>query len=408
MKIKILVFLICILFVFAVFPMSTTSLNQKRFIERETSFYKPTVYDLPPAWDWRDVNGEDWTTSIRDQLQDKCGSCWAFGALGGLESDYKIWKNDSSLDIDLSEQYILSCSPGSCNGWYLSNTLNWIRHNGVIPEDCMPYEADDTIPCEAKCGNWREQLFGIKSYKKLPRGDVNAIKEALINYGPLPATMEVYSDFYPNWNGGVYQQTSDEFVFGHVITIVGFNDNWGGENEGYWICKNSWGTEWGENGWFRIAYEECKIENSVYYLEGPNYPPEKPEKPNGPSNGKPGVEYTFSSSCVDLDDNKLYYMFDWGDGNNSGWLGPYGSGEIVSANYTWSSKGTYSVKVKTRDFLGPSMYDYGLDSEWSDSLEVTMSKNKVVRTPIVHLLDIHSGFFNTIKQLIYLNQKVIP
>ena len=345
-----------------------------------------TKNDIPSSWDWRDDNGKDWTTPVKDQLQDECGSCWAFGALGGLESNYKIWKNDSTLDVDLSEQYILSCSSGSCDGWYLSKTLNWIKHNGIIFENCMPYEADDTIPCESKCDDWRSQLFGIKEYKRLPIGDINAIKEALIDYGPLPATMYVYDDFYPEWNGGVYQQNSDEFVFGHVITIVGYDDNWGNENEGYWICKNSWGTEWGENGWFRIAYRECEIENNVYYLEGPNYPPQKPEKPSGISSGEPGIKYTISSSCIDPDDNKLYYMFDWGDGNDSNWIGPFESGKMVSTNYTWESKGTYHVKVKTIDVISPNIYDNCMESEWSDPLEVSMTKTKIKIMNITLLL----------------------
>ena len=85
-------------------------------------------------WDWRDVEGIDWTTPIRDQIQDACGSCWAFGALGGLEANYKRWMNNPELHVDLSEQYILSCSPGSCNGWYLDRTLSWIQNNGIIYE----------------------------------------------------------------------------------------------------------------------------------------------------------------------------------------------------------------------------------------------------------------------------------
>jgi len=335
-------------------------------------------YQSVEIWDWRDVNGVDWTTPIRDQLQDQCGSCWAFGALGGLESNYKIWMNNPDLDVDFSEQYILSCSSGSCNGWFLPSTLSWIKHNGMISETCMPYEADDTVPCESRCEDWREELVGINNYIRLSRADINAIQEALITYGPLPATMNVYGDLYPEWGGGVYQQNSDEYIFGHVITIVGFDDTWGSENEGYWICKNSWGEGWGEDGWFRIAYGECNIENSVYYLTGPNYPPNKPDQPTGQSTGEPNQEYTFSTMCTDPDDDELYYKFDWGDGNQSGWLGSFKSGETVTANYSWESKGTYFVKVKTMDLIGPNIYDYGIESEWSDPLEVAMPKGKLI------------------------------
>jgi hypothetical protein len=294
--------------------------------------------------------------------------------------------NTPDIDVDLSEQYILSCSPGSCSGWYLQSTLSWIKHHGIIFEECMPYQANDSIPCESKCENWREDLFGITDYHKVPRGNISAIKEALVTHGPLPASMMVYTDFYPNWEGGVYQQTSDELVFGHVVTIVGFDDTWGDTDEGFWICKNSWGTEWGEEGWFRIAYGECDIENSVYYFESLNHPPDKPATPQGSCQGKPNIEYTFSTTCTDEDRHDLYYLFDWGDGNHSDWLGPFPSGEIVNASYIWRQEGTFLVKVKTMDFFGPYSHDYGMESDWSDPLEVSMPKTREMTIPIFSLL----------------------
>jgi len=349
-------------------------------------------------WDWRNVDGADWTTPIRDQIQDVCGSCWAFGALGGLESCFKIWRDTPDKDIDFSEQYILSCSPGSCSGWYLQSTLSWIKHNGVILEECMPYQANDTIPCELKCDDWRDNLFGITDYQKVHRGNITAIKEALLTYGPLPATMRVYTDFYPDWNGGVYQQSSEELVFGHVITIVGFDDTWRDAGKGYWICKNSWGPNWGEKGWFRIAYGECDIENSVYYFESVNHPPNKPDTPRGESKGKPNVEYTFYSTGTDEDGHDLYYLFDWGDGNQSDWIGPFACNEPVEASYIWREKGTYSVKVKTMDFFGPYSHDYGMESDWSDPLEISMPKNKEGNNTFRMFLKYHSSLFQLFQQ----------
>jgi len=330
---------------------------------------------LPPTWDWRDIDGEDWTTPIKNQFQEICGSCWAFGSLAGLESMVKIWENNSALDVDLSEQYMLSCSPGDCGGWYWQQTLNWIKYNGAIPEDCLPYEADDTIPCDDKCPEWRDLLIGIDDYHKVS-SNVSLIQSALIEHGPLPATMDVYEDFYPNYTGGVYQYTYGNFVFGHCVTIVGYNDSWGDPDEGYWIVKNSWGTDWGEDGWFRIAYGECRIENGVYYFTGPNYPAEKPEKPSGPTSGKPGEEYTYSSRAIDPDEDTIKYCFDWGD-DNSSWSGFVSSGEPVSLSYIWEEKGTYEVKVKVQD-------EHGLESDWSDPLTVTMPfNNDLIKNPLL-------------------------
>jgi len=100
-----------------------------------------------------------------------------------------------------------------------------------------------------------------------------------------------------------------------------------------------------------------------------NNAPEKPEKPSGPDSGKPGVTYLFSTSAVDPNGDQVYYMWDWGDGNVSDWVGPSDSGVIVSATYQWSEKGEYSIRVKAKDI-------YGEESDWSDPLSITMPRNQ--------------------------------
>jgi hypothetical protein len=322
---------------------------------------------LPARWDWRDVDGHDWTTPIKDQLQDVCGSCWAFGSLGGLEAAVKLWANDSELDVDLSEQYMVSCSPGSCNGWYWWSTLQWIKNHGAIPESCFPYQADDSIPCESKCEDWRDYLIGVEDYKKVPV-NVTAIQAALVEYGPLPASMTVYEDFYPNYTGGVYRYTYGDLVFGHCITIVGYDNTWGGDDEGYWICKNSWGTAWGEDGWFRIAYGECDMEKGVYYYTGPNDAPAKPEPPVGPPRGGTYQQLTFSAVSSDPDGDTLRYCFDWGEGNTS-WSTYFPSGEPVQMSYSWRERDSYEIRVKVKD-------EHGLESDWSDPLPLRIAKSR--------------------------------
>jgi C1A family cysteine protease len=320
---------------------------------------------IPPSWDWREVNGSDWTTPIKDQLQDVCGSCWAFGTLGGLEATIKIWQNNPTLEIDLSEQYMLSCSPGGCGGWYMDRTIRWIKTNGSIPESCFQYSADDTIPCEAKCDDWHEKLVGIDGFMKIS-SNVTVIQGALIQYGPLPATMVVYSDFYPDYEGGVYHHTNGTYVFGHVVTIVGYDTI--GE-EGYWICKNSWGTSWGESGWFRIAFGECKIERGVYCYTGPNYVIVRPEKPDGKPRVESGKTHAYTIAAVDPDDDMMKYCFDWGDGNIE-WTDLNASGETVSMNHAWTEKGKYDMRVKVKD-------EHDLESDWSEPLSVSVPKYKI-------------------------------
>jgi hypothetical protein len=111
-------------------------------------------------------------------------------------------------------------------------------------------------------------------------------------------------------------------------------------------------------------------ESRVFFVsEVPIAAPLKPEVPSGSVSGRPGVEYVFSSSCVDPDGDDLFYCWDWGDGNFSGWLGPFASGVLCNASYVWSGRGVFEVRVKARDV-------FGLEGIWSDPLSISMPKNK--------------------------------
>ncbi len=109
-----------------------------------------------------------------------------------------------------------------------------------------------------------------------------------------------------------------------------------------------------------------------------NSPPNKPAMPSGPTNGRAGVSYTYTSSTTDPNGDKIYYMFDWDDGTTSGWLGPYNSGQSVSASHVWTTQGTYSVKVKAIDDPnGDGNLSDGIESVWSDPLPVSMPKSHI-------------------------------
>jgi uncharacterized repeat protein (TIGR02543 family) len=88
--------------------------------------------------------------------------------------------------------------------------------------------------------------------------DINEMKQQLAESGPFEATMAVYVDFY-YYTSGVYEYSYGRLVGFHAVTVVGYDDE-----EGYWIAKNSWGTDWGDAGWFRIAYGQCGIDDYVY------------------------------------------------------------------------------------------------------------------------------------------------
>jgi hypothetical protein len=119
--------------------------------------------------------------------------------------------------------------------------------------------------------------------------------------------------------------------------------------------------------------DAIRIYNYVRCVRGAlsdNQPPSKPDTPEGSSSGKPDVEYTYSTFTIDPNGDQIYYWFDWDDGSDSGWIGPYNSGQVITDSHNWNNPGNYEVKVKAKD-------DSGAQSEWSDPLSVSMPKNKL-------------------------------
>ncbi len=132
------------------------------------------------------------------------------------------------------------------------------------------------------------------------------------------------------------------------------------------------GTGWEEFLWYDDKYD-------LYFKTyGINSPPDKPSKPSGFTSGKVGDEYIYSTTSYDPDGNVLWYWFDWGDGNNSGWKGPFFEGVKVDIRYTWSDEGNYEIKVKAKDISDA-------ESVWSDPLSVSMPKAKIYN-PMIQLL----------------------
>ena len=110
-----------------------------------------------------------------------------------------------------------------------------------------------------------------------------------------------------------------------------------------------------------------------------NVAPDDPEKPDGPRDGVINNEYTYNTTTNDLEGDELYYMWDWGDGTYSDWLGPFNPGEEASASKIWFETGQYYVRVKAKDAPGR-------ESNWSDPLAVN-----IVDTPILEIGEITGG-----------------
>jgi putative hemolysin len=288
-------------------------------------YAEPLDFIPPPSFDWRSYLGGDWLTPIKNQAD--CGSCWAFAAVAVAESVINISRNDPTEDLNLSEQYMVAdCYQeydgyGSCCGGRKNTALEYIIDSGIPDDSCFPYDEDGgcypcvdqpypTPPacsggcnydtggscsdstCSERCPDWDTRLVNISEVGYVG-SDPATIKQYLVDYGPLAVSMRVEG---MTWTPGSDPYTCVGSTTNHAVVIVGYDDA-----GGYWIVRNSWGTGWGDGGYFHLGYGECGIESYVYAAYN-NDPPNTPDSP-GPGDLETNVSIRPELSWVGGDLN---------------------------------------------------------------------------------------------------------
>jgi len=217
---------------------------------------------LPETYNWCDAHGG--CPPIRDQ--GRCGSCWAFATVGPLEA----WAMHTGTpgNIDLAEQYLLSCNTHGwgCGGGWWAHDYHVDRKPpseldaGAVLESAFPYQAEE-IPCQGPYDHPHKVAY----WDYVGDGDsvpsVAEIKHAMYTYGPVGVAMCVDGQF-DRYTGGVFQtdETCDR-VINHAVVLVGWD-----EPEQAWILRNSWGTDWGEDGYMRIRYGTSMVGFAANYI----------------------------------------------------------------------------------------------------------------------------------------------
>jgi len=238
----------------------------RNFVQKTSESYysNKDLSALPANFDAR----TQWGTCIGGVLyQGQCGSCWAFGATESF-TDRLCIASAGKSNFSLSVEQMVSCNLGGiegCSGGEPISAFIYTAEWGLPKDSCFPYTAGSGTapPCASSCVNgdpftlYYNYLSSIHWHLR-----VDWIQEAIFTNGPVEACFTVYEDFL-EYESGVYVYKTGDELGGHCIKLVG----WGVENNlEYWIAQNSWGTSWGESGFFKIqkGVDMCGIEGEVF------------------------------------------------------------------------------------------------------------------------------------------------
>ncbi|MBN2245308.1 MAG: hypothetical protein JW755_05645 [Candidatus Aminicenantes bacterium] len=217
--------------------------------------------ELPDNLDWRELDG---VTPIDIQPDWGCGGCWVYAATAVFESLIKI---RTGREVDLSEEQISSCLPNGNHTGIAWQAFNFMQYNGVTTEEYIPCNFDFPV-CDypVNLDTFFLHEHWILSMYEIPLAErIKIIKYVLQNYGPVATGFIVYSD-WGNYQSGVYIHDDVSPYSGHhSIALVGWGDDAALPTGGYWIVKNDFGEEWGEDGFFRIGYGECEIDMAIMF-----------------------------------------------------------------------------------------------------------------------------------------------
>ncbi|KAL3819309.1 hypothetical protein ACJIZ3_005214 [Penstemon smallii] len=205
-----------------------------------TGFMHAKTENLPESVDWRKQGA---VTGVKNQ--GRCGSCWAFSTVVGLEGINKIKTGNL---VSLSEQELVDCEKDNegCNGGYMEKAYEFVKkHGGLTTENIYPYKARDQF-CDAVKMN--APVVMIDGHENVPENDEDALMKAVANQ-PVSVGIDAGGTNMQFYSEGVYTGRCGTEL-DHGVAVVGYGTTSDGTK--YWTVKNSWGQEWGEQGYIRM------------------------------------------------------------------------------------------------------------------------------------------------------------
>jgi cathepsin F len=208
----------------------------------ETEKTGRNLQSTPASFDWRNKGV---VSSVKDQGE--CGCCWAFSAVANIESQYAMQNNRI---LDLSEEQLLDCDSGNegCDGGIMDEAFRYIKSAGGLMSEADYRYTQQKDTCRFKKN---KALVKVTGWKNAGSKNEETIKKMLVSTGPL--AVAVNADNMQNYQGGIIDDSESvcpSSNINHAVLLVGYGEESG---QKFWIVKNSWGENWGENGYFRIA-----------------------------------------------------------------------------------------------------------------------------------------------------------
>lgn len=235
---------------------------------------------LPATWDWRFMNGSNFLGWSKNQhIPVYCGSCWAQGSTSALADRFNILlKDHNPTPIDLNAQVMINCQAGGdCNGGDPSGVYEYAFETGIPDSSCEQYTAtnldkdscgpmdickDCRGPPPAEGDDGQENCWAV-DYKKYYVSDYYSVsgadkmKAELYKYGPISCGIMV-TDGFEKYTSGIYSEASSWPMINHEIAVVGWGVDEATKTE-YWVGRNSWGSYWGEFGFFRMEMHKNNL-----------------------------------------------------------------------------------------------------------------------------------------------------
>lgn len=249
---------------------------------------------LPHHFDWRNINGKNYVTSDWNQhIPQYCGACWIHGTLSAYNDRIKVRRGARFPDIRLGRQGIVNCvppadgkgAPPGCNGGDATMIHHYLSQQNMPDETCLPYEARN-MGCEpinvcrnckpgtAGCYAVKNYIgYGVSSYGNV-KGEKAMMKEIYAR-GPIVCSFATDDPFMYKFADNIVQHhgvyispdKKNASQIDHDMEIAGWGETASGDK--YWVIRNSWGTYWGQGGWFKLrrGVDELMSESDCAWAE---------------------------------------------------------------------------------------------------------------------------------------------